>query len=214
VMTLVVNTLGGQLIAWLNKLTAAEGFNASAMLQNRGEFALILATLATSAGLDQRLTPFAGLYVLSMAIIGPILAVNSERFGAAVFRTKKKKRAAAQLPHLERDENIALVEAALAGRTDGEIASRAQDSEAFAEFGDVDFEETDAEADATADADAAPALFPNRAEADSLIEDAMRESGEPQERPTEGETETPAERPSERPSEFEPRRERQRDPEY
>jgi len=83
------------------------------MLQNRGEFALILATLAVSAGLDNRLTPFAGLYVLSMAIIGPILAVNSEKIGARIFRSRK---AAAKTEHDRMaEENIALVEAAMAG---------------------------------------------------------------------------------------------------
>jgi len=119
ILTLVVNTLGGQLIAWQNKLTQAEGLNASAMLQNRGEFALILATLAVGAGLDPRLTPFAGLYVLSMAIVGPILAVNSEKIGRVVFRSRRSKAADS-----ERDlrgagsisaEEIALVEAAMNG---------------------------------------------------------------------------------------------------
>ncbi len=111
VMTLVINTLGGQLIARLNKLTPAEGVNVSAMLQNRGEFALILATLAAAAGLDERLTPFAGLYVLSMAVIAPVLAVNSEKLGAALFRVRK-----AAEPERDRmsEENIALVEAATA----------------------------------------------------------------------------------------------------
>ncbi|MET4781164.1 cation:proton antiporter [Glaciihabitans sp. UYNi722] len=130
VLTLVVNTLGGQLIAWFNKLTPAEGFNASAMLQNRGEFALILATLATAAGLDQRLTPFAGLYVLIMAIVGPILAVNSERFGNRFLRPKARARAkakAASEPTAKAQggdamikENIALVEAATADMEPGE----------------------------------------------------------------------------------------------
>ena len=92
VLTLIVNTLGGQLIAWLNRLTPAEGFNVSGMLQNRGEFVLILATLATAAGLDPRLTPFAGLYVLFMAIVGPVLAVNSERAGARIFRPRRRGR--------------------------------------------------------------------------------------------------------------------------
>ncbi len=114
VITLVVNTLGGQLIAWQNKLTQAEGLNASAMLQNRGEFALILATLATAAGLDARLTPFAGLYVLSMAIVGPVLAVNSEKIGKVIFGSRLTK-----VAHPARDrmraEDIALVEAAMAG---------------------------------------------------------------------------------------------------
>lgn len=114
VLTIVVNTLGGQLIAWQNKLTQAEGLNASAMLQNRGEFALILATLAVGAGLDSRLTPFAGLYVLFMAIVGPILAVNSEKMGSFFFRTR---RAVAADPERDRmrAEEIALVEAVMAG---------------------------------------------------------------------------------------------------
>lgn len=118
VMTLVINTAGGQLIAWQNGLSRAQGFNVSAMLQNRGEFALILATLATTAGLDARLTPFAGLYVLAMAIIGPVLAVNSERIGAKVFPTKRVVAATTERDRI-RDEGIALVEAATADMEPG-----------------------------------------------------------------------------------------------
>jgi CPA2 family monovalent cation:H+ antiporter-2 len=157
VMTLIVNTLGGQLIAWFNKLTAAEGLNASAMLQNRGEFALILATLATGAGLDPRLTPFAGLYVLVMAIVGPVLAANSERAGATLFGRRRKKRGK---QNAEREamsqENIALVEAATAG-LEAELPS-----------------ETDAD-----DADL-PKPDGVRSETDRLIEQAMQ--NEPTER--------------------------------
>ena len=117
-MTLVLNTLGGQLIAWIAKLTPAQGFNTSAMLQNRGEFALILATLATGAGLDTRLTPFAGLYVLIMAIVGPIFASRSEKFGNRYLRGKKK--ATTKPVPIMAEENIALVEAATAGLDPGE----------------------------------------------------------------------------------------------
>lgn len=120
VMTLILNTLGGQLIAWIAKLTPAQGFNTSAMLQNRGEFALILATLATAAGLDSRLTPFAGLYVLVMAIIGPILASRSEKFGNRYLRASKSKNASAKPLPIMVEENIALVEAATAGLDSGD----------------------------------------------------------------------------------------------
>ncbi|GHF20344.1 cation:proton antiporter [Pseudolysinimonas yzui] len=113
VMTLVVNTAGGQLIAWLNGLTAAQGLNVSTMLHNRGEFTLILATLAAAAGLDPRLTPFAGLYVLSMAIIGPVLAVNSERLGSLGPTARRARRVDA-----ERDREFALAELAMAGGVD------------------------------------------------------------------------------------------------
>lgn len=114
VLTLVLNTAGGQLIAVLNKLTPAEGLNVSAMLQNRGEFALILATLAGGAGLDSRLTPFAGLYVLIMAIVGPVLAVNSERIGG-LFRRRRRRIATSSAVDVEREAELALAEAAMSG---------------------------------------------------------------------------------------------------
>ncbi|MES1212577.1 MAG: cation:proton antiporter, partial [Leifsonia sp.] len=121
-MTLVLNTAGGQLIAWLNKLTPAEGFNVSAMLQNRGEFALILATLAAAAGLDSRLTPFAGLYVLIMAIVGPVLAVNSERVGTRLF-SRRRRAGVVPAAEAQRDRDFALAEAAMAGAGDDELAA-------------------------------------------------------------------------------------------
>lgn len=113
VMTLIVNTAGGQLIARLNGLTVAQGFNVSTMLHNRGEFTLILATLASAAGLDPRLTPFAGLYVLSMAIIGPVLAVNSERIGSFMSGARHARRI-----DEERDREFALAEMAMSGGVD------------------------------------------------------------------------------------------------
>jgi CPA2 family monovalent cation:H+ antiporter-2 len=108
-LTLIVNVGGGQLIALMNKLTPAEGVNVGLMLQNRGEFALILATLAAAAGLDARLTPFAGLYVLSMAVLGPVLAVNSERIGRGIFRPKRRPEPVVEARNREAEEAIALM---------------------------------------------------------------------------------------------------------
>jgi CPA2 family monovalent cation:H+ antiporter-2 len=45
----------------------------------RGEFSLILATLAASAGLDRRIGPFVALYVLLLAVTGPLLTARSRR---------------------------------------------------------------------------------------------------------------------------------------
>lgn len=111
-MTVVLNIIAGQFVAWINKLGPQAGINTTVILQNRGEFALILATLSLSAGLDARIVPFAGLYVLIMAIMGPILAVNSERIGAVILRTNKKKAVVNQSRERMRAESIALVEAA------------------------------------------------------------------------------------------------------
>ncbi len=121
-LTIVVNMAGAQLIARLNGLSVAEGVNVGGMLTNRGEFALILATLATAAGLDPRLTPFAGLYVLSMAIIGPLLANYSDRMGRALAGRRRRP---SQPADPTRDVDFALAEAAMSGqepreRGDGE----------------------------------------------------------------------------------------------
>lgn len=114
-MTIVLNIIAGQFVARLNGMGAQAGINTTVILQNRGEFALILATLSLSAGLDERIQPFAGLYVLIMAVLGPVLAANSERIGAMILRTGKPKRRDRKKkrdPML--DEEIALVEAATA----------------------------------------------------------------------------------------------------
>jgi len=114
-MTIVLNILAGQFVAWINGFGVQAGINTTVILQNRGEFALILATLSLSAGLDARIVPFAGLYVLIMAVIGPILAANSEKIGAMILRSgssKRRDRRKKRDPML--DEEIALVEAATA----------------------------------------------------------------------------------------------------
>ncbi|PPG23186.1 cation:proton antiporter [Rathayibacter toxicus] len=110
VMTIVLNLGAGQFVAWLNKLGPRAGLNTAFLLHNRGEFALILATLSFSAGLDERIQPFAGLYVLIMAIVGPILAARSESLGAFLSRRRHGPRPRSPLA----EEDFALVEAALA----------------------------------------------------------------------------------------------------
>jgi len=119
-MTVVLNAVAGQVVARLNGFGAQAGINTAVILVNRGEFALILATLAAAAGLEERLTAFAGLYILVMAILGPLLASNSDRIGRLVLRSRRSMRgratAAAAANRQERDrmfaEEIALVEAA------------------------------------------------------------------------------------------------------
>src|ERR1700712_212752 len=125
IMTMVLNAGAGQLVAKLNGVGVRGGINAAVILQNRGEFALILATLALAAGLDPRIQSFAGLYVLVMAVLGPIIASHSEKISNLLLVTKRKKAAAAgREGRRQRDpmraEEIALVEAATAGLEPGE----------------------------------------------------------------------------------------------
>jgi len=162
-ITITLNVIAGQFVAWLNKLGPQAGINTAVILQNRGEFALILATLSAGAGLDERLQPFAGLYVLIMAVLGPVLASNSERIGGVVLRTRRRaEREAAEARRLERDarqsEEIALMEAALAGDEPG--TSRRGDGSGSSAEADADDEEAllgtreRAAAEAAAEADA------------------------------------------------------------
>jgi CPA2 family monovalent cation:H+ antiporter-2 len=154
-MTLVVNGAGGWLIAWLNKLPGRFGLGIGLILQNRGEFALILATLSTAAGLDPRLTPFAGLYVLVMSLVGPVLTVNSERLTAGIFRGKLEKLAAAAPQDSAAAEAIALLESATAGdlpeegddddRDDAELLGRddiPRPAKVAGNFDDADLDDT------------------------------------------------------------------------
>jgi CPA2 family monovalent cation:H+ antiporter-2 len=121
ILTLVLNVVAGQFMARLYGFSTQAGINAAAILMNRGEFALILAILALTAGLDERLQPFAGLYVLVMSVMGPLLASNSERIGASLLHTRT-------VPVTPRprnallEEQIALVEAATADPTSPDTA--------------------------------------------------------------------------------------------
>lgn len=118
-MTIILNAGAGQFVAWLNKLGPQAGINAAAILHNRGEFALILATLSLGAGLDSRIQPFAGLYVLIMAVVGPLLAANSENIGGILLRRRRTTAAAERGVRAapRGNEEIALMEAALAGES-------------------------------------------------------------------------------------------------
>jgi len=114
VLTFVLSLGSGMLLARMHQMGIREGLNTAAIFVNRGEFTLILATLSVSAGLDARLQPFAGLYVLTMAILGPLFTANSEKIGAALGRRSKAKHPPARSPERDamRAEEIALVEAA------------------------------------------------------------------------------------------------------
>ncbi len=197
-MTVVLNAVAGQLVARMNGFDVQQGINTAVILVNRGEFALILATLSAAAGLEARITAFAGLYVLVMAVLGPLLAVNSDRIGRLVVRPARVARLRTRLrarlgrggagrpgavpagPALDE----AIETAAVAGVADQDAAAAARKAERDRQF----------------------------AEEFALVEAAGREerdNGSPG--PTTGEPVTsPVEIPAERPK----RPARQRDPEY
>jgi len=64
-------------VGWIGRHDRQAAANVGLTVLARGEFSLILASLALAAGLDERLGPFTGLYVLILAVLGPILASRS-----------------------------------------------------------------------------------------------------------------------------------------
>ncbi|WP_320773234.1 cation:proton antiporter [Streptomyces sp. CRN 30] len=77
VLTLVMNVLAGMAAARMYSFGAQPAANIATTLLARGEFALILATMAAGAGLDSRLSPFIAGYVLLLAVLGPMVASRS-----------------------------------------------------------------------------------------------------------------------------------------
>nr|WP_202511697.1 cation:proton antiporter [Streptomyces sp. SID3343] len=81
VSTFVLNGIAGVAAARIHGFGRTEASNVVFTILSRGEFALVLAAVAASAGgLDARLAPFIAGYVLVMAVLGPLAATRSKRF--------------------------------------------------------------------------------------------------------------------------------------
>ncbi|MER5629946.1 cation:proton antiporter [Streptomyces nitrosporeus] len=74
VLTVAMNVLSGMFSARVYGFGPLAASNISTTLMARGEFALILATMAAGAGLDERLSPFIAGYVLLLAVLSPLAA--------------------------------------------------------------------------------------------------------------------------------------------
>jgi len=99
-LSLISVLVAGSLVGRRAKLSAIGTLNLSFTLLARGEFSIIIASLASAGGLLGILQPFAALYVLILASASPLLAKESERiylFSARVLnwrpRWKKSVRA-------------------------------------------------------------------------------------------------------------------------
>jgi monovalent cation:H+ antiporter-2, CPA2 family len=77
-LTFGMNLLAGGIGARMHDFGVRQATNVAFSLVGRGEFSLILATLAVAAGLDERIGPFVALYVLILAVVGPLLTSRSE----------------------------------------------------------------------------------------------------------------------------------------
>ncbi|MFB6903777.1 cation:proton antiporter [Streptomyces bacillaris] len=77
VLTLAMNVAAGLAASRVYDFGRQATANIATTLVARGEFALILATMAAAAGLDKRLSPFIAGYVLLLAVLAPLAAGRS-----------------------------------------------------------------------------------------------------------------------------------------
>jgi CPA2 family monovalent cation:H+ antiporter-2 len=76
-MTIVGNFVAGLIAGKISRLPTRAGVNIGLTIVSRGEFSIVLASLAQSGGLLGIIQPFTGVYVLVLSILGPILTKNS-----------------------------------------------------------------------------------------------------------------------------------------
>ena len=96
VLSLVLNVAAGLIAARMQGFGRRPAANIGLTILGRGEFSLILATLAAAAGLDARIGPFVAFYVLVLALIAPILASRSRPLSRALPNRCSRGTAAAQ----------------------------------------------------------------------------------------------------------------------
>jgi len=87
--TVAANLAAGAIAAKLHGYGRQEALNIGLTVLARGEFSLILASLAAVAGLDGRLSPFTAGYVLVLALIGPLAASRSDRLARRPRRPRR-----------------------------------------------------------------------------------------------------------------------------
>jgi CPA2 family monovalent cation:H+ antiporter-2 len=78
-LTLLGNVAAGMLAGKSARLPPAASLNIGLTIVSRGEFSIIMANLAKAGELLPVLQPFAALYVLILAVLGPLLTKESER---------------------------------------------------------------------------------------------------------------------------------------
>jgi CPA2 family monovalent cation:H+ antiporter-2 len=79
VLSIICVVIAGTMVGRRAKMSPAGSLNISFTLLARGEFSIIIASLAQAGGLLALLQPFAALYVLILASAAPLLAKESER---------------------------------------------------------------------------------------------------------------------------------------
>lgn len=94
-LTISGNFIAGMIAGRRAGLSHKASSNIGLTIVSRGEFSIIVANLGIAGGLSASLKPFAALYVLILAILGPLLTKESKRIYLllnSVFKWKKPEK--------------------------------------------------------------------------------------------------------------------------
>jgi K+:H+ antiporter subunit KhtU len=94
IVTIFGNVLAGILAGRSAGYDNSSSLNVGLTVVSRGEFSIIMANVAKAGGLLPVLQPFAALYVLILAVLGPLLTKESDRLYwlmSKLARTKKEQ---------------------------------------------------------------------------------------------------------------------------
>jgi CPA2 family monovalent cation:H+ antiporter-2 len=89
VLSLIGVTAAGLIVGRRIGMTTVGSLNIGFTLLARGEFSIIIASLALAGGLMEIIQPFAAMYVLILASAAPLLAKESERIATAANRIRE-----------------------------------------------------------------------------------------------------------------------------
>ncbi|SDC89756.1 monovalent cation:H+ antiporter-2, CPA2 family [Terribacillus halophilus] len=92
-LTVIANFVAGMIAGRNAGLSHKASSSIGLTIMARGEFSIIVANLGITAGLSPILTPFTALYVLILAILGPLMAKESKniyKFLNKVFKWSKE----------------------------------------------------------------------------------------------------------------------------
>ena len=115
VLSTIGVTIAGIIVGRRSGLAHTASLNVGFTLLARGEFSIIIATLAMTGGLMEIIQPFAALYVLILASVAPLLAKESSRivavyagaeaFFLSVYENLRRRRRKADENEVERPDN-------------------------------------------------------------------------------------------------------------
>jgi len=88
-LTVIANVVSGMIAGRNAGLSHKASLNIGLTVMARGEFTIVVANVGIAAGLMPVLKPFSALYVLLLAIIGPLAAKESKHIYAALNKVMK-----------------------------------------------------------------------------------------------------------------------------